>query len=66
MKYQDFFETKIFKTNTETLFRPNIFETDTETFWRLIVFGTDTETFFRDRHSQKNGKKSRDEMSHSV
>ena len=59
MRYQDFFEINILKTNTDTFFRPNILETDTETFWRLIIFGTDTETFFEtDTDTLKKMKKS--------
>ena len=77
-RYWDFFETKIFETDTETFFQgqmfsrpiprlflgPNIFETNTETFFR------DQNFWDREQYSQKIEKslhteKSWDEMSHS-
>ena len=63
-RYWDFFETKIFETDTETFFETKVFETDTETFFRDQIFSrpilrlflrpnifvTDTGTFFQDQN----------------
>ena len=55
-RYWDFFETKIFETDTETFFETKVFETDTETFFRDQIFSRPIprlffETkYFRDRY----------------
>ena len=55
-RYWDFFQTKIFETDTETFFETKVFETDTETFFRDQIFSRPIprlffETkYFRDRY----------------